>query len=373
MKKLIILLSCFATLLSACGQQQSKEEQELRGKIAQMLLVGFRGTELTEDNHIYNDIKDLKIGGIILFEYDAPTKTRPRNIESEPQLTKLISDMQAIAETKLLVSIDQEGGKVNRLKEVYGFPATVSAQYLGEVNNPDTTMLWAGRTAELLSRMGINLNFAPSVDLNVNPDNPIIGKIERSFSSDPQIVTDNARIWVSEHKKCDVISSLKHFPGHGSSKTDTHLGLTDVTETWTEDELIPYKSLIAEGVCDMIMTSHVFNAKLDPEYPATMSKAILTGLLREEMGYNGVIVTDDMAMGAIVEHYSFDEALEKTVNAGADMLILSNNGKDYDSEVAKKAVDIIYRLVGEGKIEKQTIENAYNRIVALKKAYGIIQ
>ena len=372
MKKLIILLSLFTVLLSACGQQQNKEEQELRNKIAQMLLVGFRGTELTQDNHIYNDIKELKIGGVILFEYDAPTKTRPRNITSEAQVAKLVSDMQAIAETKLLISIDQEGGKVNRLKEQYGFPPTVSAQYLGEVNNPDTTMLWADRTAELLGRMGINLNFAPSVDINVNPENPVIGKIERSFSNDPIVVTDNARIWVVEHKKCNIISSLKHFPGHGSSKTDTHLGLTDVTDTWTEDELIPYKTLISEGVCDMVMTSHVFNSKLDPDYPATMSKTILSGILRDKLGYTGVIVTDDMAMGAIVDHYSFEDALEKTVNAGADILILSNNGKDYDPEVAKKAIDIIYKLVNDGKIQKQTIEDAYNRIIALKKSYNIL-
>jgi beta-N-acetylhexosaminidase len=220
--------------------------------------------------------------------------------------------------------------------------------------------------------MKINLNFAPSVDLNINPENPIIGKMERSFSSDPQIVTDNVRIWVNEHKKCGIISSLKHFPGHGSSKTDTHLGLTDVTDTWTEAELLPYKTLIHEGVCDMVMTSHVFNSKLDPEYPATMSKAILTGILREQLGYKGVIVTDDMAMGAIVEQYSFEEALEKTVNAGADILILSNNGKEYDPEVAKKAIDIIYQFVSEGKIQKQTIEDAYNRIMALKKAYNIL-
>lgn len=371
MKKLFISLSLLAVLLSACGQQQNKEEKELKEKIAQMLMVGFRGTELTEDNHIYSDIKDLKIGGVILFEYDAPTKTRPRNVESEAQITKLVADMQAIADTKLLISIDQEGGKVNRLKENYGFPPTVSAQYLGEVNKPDTTALWADRTAELLYRMGINLNFAPSVDVNINPENPVIGKIERSFSSDPNTVAENARIWVVEHKKCGVISSLKHFPGHGSSKTDTHLGLTDVTDTWTEDELIPYKALISEGLCDMVMTSHVFNSKLDPDYPATMSKAILTGLLRDKLGYNGVIVTDDMAMGAIVEHYSFEEALEKTVNAGADILILSNNGKEYDPEVAKKAIDIIYKLIDEGKVEKQTIENAYNRIVTLKKAYSI--
>ena len=373
MKKTATLFSLLVILLSACGQQQNKEEKELKEKIAQMLMVGFRGTELTPDNHIYNDIKDLKIGGVILFEYDAPTKARPRNIESEAQLTKLIADMQAIANTKLLISIDQEGGKVNRLKETYGFPTTVSAQYLGELNNPDTTALWAGRTAELLYRMGINLNFAPSVDIDVNPENPIIGKIERSFSSDPQVVTDNARIWVTEHKKCGVINSLKHFPGHGSSKTDTHLGLTDVTDNWTEAELAPYKALISEGLCDMVMTSHVFNAKLDPEYPATMSKTILTGILREQLGYNGVIVTDDMAMGAIVEHYNFEEALEKTVNAGADILILSNNGKEYDPKVAEKAIDIIYRLADEGKIEKQTIENAYNRIISLKKTYAIQQ
>ncbi len=372
MKKLTTILALVTLMLSACAQQQSPEEKELRGKIAQMLMVGFRGTELTKDSHIYKDIKDYKIGGVILFEYDAPTKARPRNITSEAQVAKLVADMQAIADTKLLVSIDQEGGKVNRLKESYGFPKTVSAQYLGSVNNPDTTTLWADRTAELLARMGINLNFAPSVDLNVNPENPVIGKIERSFSADPEVVIANARIWVNEHKKCGVISSLKHFPGHGSSKNDTHLGLTDVTDTWSEAELLPYKTLIGEGICDMVMTSHVFNSKLDPSYPATLSKAIITGILRDSIGYNGVVVTDDMAMGAIVDHYSFEEALEKAINAGADILTLSNNGKEYDPQVAPKAIDIIYKYVKDGKISKERIDEAYNRIMELKKKYNLL-
>ena len=373
MKKLGLLLLLTPLMLSACGQNTTKkEDQELKDKIAQMLIVGFRGTELTPDSHIYNDIKELNIGGVILFEYDAPTKSRPRNITSEEQVTKLNADMQAIAKTPLFISIDQEGGKVNRLKDSYGFPVTVSAQYLGSVNNADTTAIWADRTAELLARMGVNLNFAPSVDVNVNPENPIIGKIERSFSNDPSVVANNARIWVDEHRRHGVISSLKHFPGHGSSKADTHLGLADITDTWTDAELIPYKTLITEGNCDMIMTSHVFNSKLDSVYPATLSKAILTGVLRDSLGFNGVIVTDDMAMGAIVQHYSFEDALEKTINAGADMLILSNNGKDYDPQVAQKAIDIIFTFVKDGKIPAQTIDGAYNRIMALKKTYNLL-
>lgn len=375
MKKTILILSAIAIMLGACGQskQAKLEEQQQREKIAQMLVVGFRGEALTDTSHIYRDIKDLKIGGVIFFDFDSPSKSRPRNVGSEAQLTKLVADLQAIADTKLLVSIDQEGGRVSRLKEMYGFPKTVSAQYLGTVNNLDTTAYWADRTAELLARIGINLNFAPSVDLNINPENPIIGKVERSFSADPAVVTEHARVWVREHKKYNVISSLKHFPGHGSSKSDTHLGLSEITDTWIQEELLPYKTIIAEGGCDMVMTSHVFNAKLDSVYPATLSKAILTGILRDSLGFNGVIVTDDMAMGAIVQNYSFEDALEKAINAGANLLCLSNNGKEYDPNVAPKAIDIIYKHVQDGKIAKETIESSYNRIIALKKAYGIVQ
>jgi beta-N-acetylhexosaminidase len=356
---------CFLLLLAFAPAALSAGDS-LRYRIAQMLVVGFRGTELTPENHIYSDVKNLHIGGVILFDYDAVSKTRGRNITSPEQVKKLCGDLQNLAPSKLIISIDQEGGKVNRLKASAGFPATVSARYLGRLNNADTTRYYAKKTAELLKGLGFNLNFIPCVDLDVNPHCPVIGKIERSFSAKPDIVLRHSRIWIEEHRRQGVLTAPKHFPGHGSSAGDSHLGLTDVTQTWTRRELIPYRELIKGGACDMVMVAHVFNKKLDAQHPATLSKKVVGGILRGELKFGGLVITDDMAMGAIVDSYTLEAALEKAISAGVDMLILSNNGKTYDPQAAPKAVDIVERLVRSGRISEQRIREAHARVAAVK-------
>ncbi|GHT11743.1 glycosyl hydrolase [Bacteroidia bacterium] len=330
-----------------------------------MLVVGFRGAMLTPQNHIYNDIKTLHIGGVILFDYDAINKTYERNIFSPAQVKKLCRDLQAI-DAKLLIGIDQEGGKVNRLKEKRGFAHTVTAQYLGTLNNADSTRYYAKSCAQQLKKLGFNLNFVPCVDLNINPRCPVIGGVERSFSADSKVVQTHAAIWVQEHHKQGILTSLKHFPGHGSSTKDSHKGIADVSETWTDKELQPYRYFVANPMCDMIMVAHVFNRRIDPDYPASLSQKIIQGLLRQQLKYKGLVITDDLAMGAIAEHYSLEQALEKAINAGADMLILSNNGNSYNPQLAKDAVDVIEKLVQQGRVESSGIDEAYRRIVALK-------
>jgi len=370
MKKALVLISILAYLQigTLAAQTVKSADDSLKHKIAQMLLIGFRGTELKPTMPIYKDIKELGIGGVILFDFDSPTRTRGRNIASPRQLKSLVASLKAIASVPLLVTIDQEGGMVNRLRPAYGFPPTVTAKHQGRINNPDTTAKYARATAKLLHELGFNLNFAPVVDVDVNPNCPIIGKFGRSFSADPQVVIDNARIWLIEQKKQGVIGCIKHFPGHGSATGDTHLGMVDVTHTWIEEELEPYRVLIAEGIVDVVMTAHVFNAKLDKEYPATMSKKTITGILREQMGFNGVVVTDDLAMDAMVKHYSFDEILLKAIEAGADILCLSNNGREvYDPNIARKAFDSIYKAVKAGKISPERIDESYRRIMKLKE------
>lgn len=360
LNRLLLLL-----MASFCGYAQP-DDVGLKDKIAQMLLVGFRGTELTNDNPIYHAVKTLHIGGVILFDYDVPSKSRPRNIQSSAQLTKLIAGLQQLSPAPLWVAIDEEGGKVSRLKSTYGFPHTVSAKFQGMKDDTAITAFYAAQTAATLAALGVNLNFAPCVDIDVNPDCPIIGKLERSFSIDPDKVVKHAGIWIAEHTKQSVLTCPKHFPGHGSATHDTHAGSVDVTATWQEAELIPYRKLIADNAVRLIMTSHVFNAHLDTTYPATFSKAILTGLLREQLGFTGIILSDDLAMGAIARHYPLEEALEKAINAGVDVLCLSNNGDAYDPHIADKALNIIYRLVRTGKITPQRIDQSYQRILRIK-------
>lgn len=341
------------------------EQVSLDMKIGQMLMIGFRGLEVTEDSSIVKDIKAGRIGGVILFDRDVTLKSDIRNIQSPSQVKELVRSLKSYASTKPLVAIDQEGGKICRLKTKYGFPQTVSQQYLGNLNNLDSTRFYAKQTATTLKELGININFAPVVDLNINPENPVIGKIERSFSADPDIVINHSSIVIEEHKKQKIICSLKHFPGHGSSTSDSHLGFVDVTSVWTETELEPYKKIISSGHADMIMTAHIFNSSLDPQYPATLSNNIITGTLRNTLGFKGVVVSDAMDMSAITDHYGLESAIQLSINAGVDIIVFSNN-LIYDNEIAIKVTEIIKKLIAENKISEERINESYERIMNLK-------
>jgi len=366
-KKLLLALLGTLVLLSLLAFQTGKPASpDLDEQIGQMIMVGFRGLSLAPDNPVAADIKERKIGGVILFDYDVPTKTPVRNIESPEQVGRLVRSLKDLAKTPLLVAIDQEGGRVNRLKEKFGFPPTVSAQHLGTANDPKTTRQRAEQTASTLAQLGINLNFAPVVDLNTNPENPVIGKLERSFSADPGIVTRNALAWMEGHHQHGVLCALKHFPGHGSSRADSHLGFVDVTETWTRAELEPYRQLIKAGQADIVMTAHIFNSKLDPSVPSTLSRPVITGILRGELGYQGVVVSDDMQMKAISAHYGLETAVQQAVNAGVDILVFGNNSL-FDPEIAQKAISILKQSVKDGKISPARIEESYQRIMKLKK------
>lgn len=361
-----IALLIIILFISSC-KKNDEPSVDIEDQVGQMLLIGFRGTTLTEDNHIIRDLEDYNLGGVILYEKDGPSQSRPRNIESPEQLQQLIADLKSHSREKLFVAIDQEGGVVDRLKVSYGFPASVTAQYLGHINNEDTTRYRASVIAKTLDQMGININFAPVVDLNTNPQSPAIGALGRSFSANPDTVVFHSEIFMDEHEKRNILNCCKHFPGHGSATSDSHLGLTDVTNSWNEIELEPYRQLIASGKCKMIMSAHVFNRDLDASYPATMSEKILTGILRDELGFKGIIVSDAMEMKAIAENYGLKEAIEKSVNAGCDLLVFSNNIDSYNKEIVPEVIRIIKELVDEGKITKERIQQSYNRIIKLKE------
>lgn len=361
---LAIMLFIFSI---ACKSPTESQHQEvsLETKIGQMLMIGFRGLEVTEDSSIVKDIKAGRIGGVILFDRDVALQSDVRNIQSPLQVKELVSVLKSYAPIPLIVSIDQEGGKVCRLKTKYGFAPTVSQQYLGNLNNPDSTSFYGSQTANTLRDLGINVNFAPVVDLNINPENPAIGKIERSFSADPDIVTKHSVAIIEEFNKHNIMSSLKHFPGHGSSTTDSHLGFVDVTNTWTDKELEPYRNIISSGHADIIMTAHIFNSNLDAQYPATLSKNIITGILRNSLGFKGVIVSDAMDMKAIADYYGLESAVLLSINAGVDIILFSNN-LIYDNDIAVKVTEIIKSLVAEGKITEHRINESYERIMKLK-------
>ena len=364
MKKAILLFTLLMPIF-AWAQNNPTLEQ----KMAQMLMVGFRGTEITQQSPVAQWIRDYQIGGIILFDYDVPSKSRPRNIVSKQQLKTLIGNLQSYSTTKLFIAIDEEGGNVSRLKPEYGFTRTVTPKYLGTIDKEDTTRFYAAQIARKCREVGINVNFAPAVDVDVNPKCPVIGKLNRSFSADAEVVARNARWFVEEHNKQGVLCSLKHFPGHGSSVSDTHLGLADVTDTWQDKELKPYQKLLSEVQPVVVMTAHIFNRKFDSQYPATLSAKILAKL-RNDLHFNGLIFSDDMMMNAISKSYGLEEAIQLAINAGVDVLIFSNNIDVYNADIVKDALAAMKKLVASGKITEERINQSYQRIMKAKCPSG---
>jgi beta-N-acetylhexosaminidase len=350
----------------------------LHDKIGQMLIMGFDGKKVNAQSNIIKTIIKNNIGGVILFDYDFRSKTYDKNIESPKQVKQLNKDLQYFTEQgnklyhrpnlPLLISVDYEGGKVNRLGEQYGFPPTSSAADVGK-NSVENAEVTAEFMAKTLQKAGFNLDFAPVLDVNVNPDNPIIGKKDRSFSSDPIKVGRYASIYTRHflHQKIQCV--YKHFPGHGSSTEDSHLGFVDVTDTWQSYELQPYKTMLAlKQSCGLIMTAHIVNRQLDESgLPATLSYQILTHLLRHQLHFKGVIITDDMQMKAISDHYGLDQALVLAINAGADMFIFGNNLSDKPQD-PQQVIKIIEAKVKSGEISQERINQAYERIISLKKS-----
>ncbi|KTD59689.1 N-acetyl-beta-glucosaminidase [Legionella sainthelensi] len=376
MNFIISLLLCLGISISCIACPTS--EISLRDKIGQMLLIGFEGKEVNSQSPIVKTIEKDNIGGVILFDYNYHAKNFDKNIESPQQVQQLNSNLQYFTQKAnlkhhrpqlpLLISVDYEGGKVNRLGEQYGFPPILSAAEIGK-KPPNEAEFTAEIMSQTLKNTGFNLNFAPELDVNVNPDNPIIGKKERSFSSDPKQVIRYASIYTQHFLNQKIQCAYKHFPGHGSSTKDSHLGFVDVTDTWQAYELEPFQQLLSSSAsCGMIMTAHLVNRQLDPSgLPATLSHKILTDLLRKQLHFKGVIITDDMQMKAISDNYGLEQALVLAINAGADMLIFGNN-LPAPSQDPTQVIDLIEAKVNSGEISQERINEAYKHIVALKRS-----
>lgn len=347
-------------------------EKNLSVEIGQMLMIGFRGLDAGEDSYIDMVIQDIGIGGVILFDYDVPSKRNVRNIENKERLKSLIADLQSFSSIPLFVAVDAEGGKINRLKEEYGFISMPSHEELGKGELSDTSKA-ALQLGKQLKELGFNMDMAPVVDVNINPENPIIGKLGRAFSADPMQVTWHAKEFIESLRGEGIIAVIKHFPGHGSSVGDSHLGLVDVTETYQPAELFPYHLLQSQGVMDAVMTAHIINKNVDEIYPATLSDLFIEGILRRQVKFDGVVISDDMQMASITENFGLEEAIVRAINAGSDIILLSNNSpSQYDEQLPYEVRDIIVKAVAEGRITEQRILQAFSRINNLKKEFEII-
>lgn len=360
MKKFVLCLVMMMSLNSVLNAQTLDE------KIAQMMIIGFRGTTLDSDNSIYGDIKNLKIGGVVLYDTDI-AKSGSRNIESPKQLLALTKSLQAISKTPLFIAIDQEGGNVKRLKPENGFPDTKKAFELGKINDLNQTFAEGEKIALMLESVGINFNFAPVTDVATNLRSPIIGTFFRSFSDDPEMVYLHSKEYVKAHRKHKIISTLKHFPGYGSATGAKKDGFIDVSKTWAELELIPYTKLEKDGLIDVIMVSHIYNSQLDAEYPASLSKKVITDFLRHKMGFEGVIIGESPQDKAVMDDYGLEKAIEIQVLAGVDMLQFANN-RVYHENIASKVISIVKKMIKDGKISEKRIDESYKRIMNLKKS-----
>ena len=353
-------------------------EPTLREKIGQMLIIGFQGKAINEESAIARSINEDNIGGVILFDYNQQSQTFDKNIESPEQVKKLNLQLQVLTQKfnrlhqrvdlPLFISVDYEGGKVNRLSPRYGFPYIPSPRKIGQMSLNEANIN-AKIMADTLKSAGFNLNFFPELDVDVNPENPIIGKKDRSFSSIPARVTQYAQLYSNQFLDNGIECSYKHFPGHGSSIADSHLGFVDVTETWSQQELIPFMQVLAEPRhCNMIMVAHIVNRTLDlTGLPASLSYNVITGLLRHDLQFDGVVITDDMQMKAITEYYGLSTAITLSINAGADMLIFGNQLVE-KSQDPRELIDIIEQKVKSGAILESRINEAYNRIIKMKQS-----
>ncbi|MCJ7765209.1 MAG: glycoside hydrolase family 3 protein, partial [Thiovulaceae bacterium] len=357
-----LFLTAALSVSTLFAQAGTASEPSLDKKIASLIVLGFHGTWIMPESAISKAI-EKGLGGVILFDQDPLNKMKRKNIVNAKQLEQLDGDLQSVSESRLLICVDEEGGRVARLKEKDGFQTFPSAEEVGRGDEAEARAYY-GAMAKMLAHNGVNTNFAPSVDL-LFAYNPVIAGKNRSFSSDPETVSRYASIFVEEHRKHHVLSVIKHFPGHGSSKTDSHKGFTDVTMTWSAKELEPFLQMIEAQKVDMIMTAHIFNKKLDAVYPATLSYRVNTGLLRNKMHYDGVIITDDLQMAAIHKHYSLEETVTLALNSGVDILLFAN-------QLAKPVgldtiVKVIKAQIEAGKISRKRIDEAYARVKKLKE------
>ncbi|NDI34187.1 beta-N-acetylhexosaminidase [Chengkuizengella sediminis] len=330
------------------------QNMSLEQKIGQMFICGFDGLQPTKE--IETLITKYHIGGIIYFR---------RNISSVDQVHRLSGSLQQLAKKNsnvpLFISLDQEGGMVNRIDQgVTFFPGNMA---LGATGNPDIAYQAAYISGSELRVLGINMNLAPCLDINNNPDNPVIGV--RSFGDEAKFVGNMGTAMVDGYQAANVSAVIKHFPGHGDTQVDSHLSLPEITHSLNrlkEIELVPFKQAIEHGV-DAVMTAHIMFPSVEPDRkPSTLSNKIITGLLREELNFDGVVVTDCLEMNAISEEFGIDKGAVLAIDAGADVILVSHL---FERQVM--AYDAVLKAVQEGRISEERINESVERILKLKE------
>lgn len=326
----------------------------------QCLMVGFVGSHSGDagTTALLDQLAMGQVGNVLLLG---------RNVETRAQTAELAGLLQAVAGRPILIGIDNEGGAVTRTTGKAGFSEWMTAAAVPEqLGTAETAREYYRIRAGELRQAGVNLNFAPVVDVNVNPASPAIGALGRSFSSDPAVVTTFARACIAGHHDAGLLTCIKHFPGHGSARGDTHEGFVDVTHTWTEAELLPYFELASTDKIDALMLSHVIHAAFtgSGQMPVSLSARAIE-FVRSTLRYSGPIVSDDLQMGAIAREMSDDDAAVAALEAGSDLLILANY-ESPDQDLGLRVNAALVRSVVDGRLRVERLADAARRVASLK-------
>ncbi|SIS58948.1 beta-N-acetylhexosaminidase [Salimicrobium flavidum] len=331
-------------------------EMSLDEKIGQMIFGGVSGTQMNPETR--SAIEEYHVGGLIMFG---------NNVVSAEQTVSFLNEMKAANEgnpSPLLLGVDEEGGTVTRMPpEANSLPTSRS---IGNLNDPEVAFTAGTILGEQVQELGFNLDFAPVLDVNSNPNNPVIG--DRSFGSNTEVVTNLGIQTMKGIQEEGIISVIKHFPGHGDTGVDSHLNLPQVDKSYEELrelELVPFKQAIEEGA-DVTMIAHILLPQIDQNYPASMSEEVITGILREDYDFDGVVITDDLTMGAITNQYSIADAAVQSVKAGGDLLLVA-----HDPNLVAVVFDELKAAVENGEISEDSIDESVERITELKEKYQV--
>jgi beta-N-acetylhexosaminidase len=356
---LLVVAGGFASAAIIQRDADGPTKDELYG---QLLIVGFTGTSPDDPGvrQVREDLRRGLVGGVIAFE---------RNIVDEPQLSALLAHLRNTPSAlPPFLAVDQEGGAVQRLARLSSVAREPSARWVGANTSPKEAQALYSVMAASMAKLGFNLNLAPVVDLDLGRQNPVIGRLRRSFSHDPDAVARYAGAFVKAHRAQGVLTALKHWPGHGSSVADPHVAVADVTDTWKADERAPFVALVDAGKADMIMTGHVHHRDWGEGdgRPASLSPAAIELGLRQKLGFEGVVVTDDIQMAAALAGRSLGDAIVLALAAGNDIVLIANV-LEHQADVARFGVDAIKQAVADGRLDVEALKRSYRRVVKLKQ------
>lgn len=356
------LLAAIAAAPADAGTLHPDRQMEiLSRKVGSMLMVGVAGTTpgQPDPKRVAGMIGRGEVGGVILFSHNV------RNPRQLKQLTGFLRD--AGGSVPPFMAIDQEGGYIQRLSGRKGFHSLPSAKRMVQRTLCTANRLYA-KTAQELAEHGFNLNFGPVVDLDINPRNPAIGRLRRSYGTDPELVVAYANAFINAHAAAGVLTAAKHFPGHGSAVLDPHKRVVDITKTWQPVEIEPFARLSAHGQVPMVMIGHLIHPRFsDGNRPTSLSRRAITGELRQRLGFEGIVVTDDLGMDAITERYGPETSAIMAIRAGADLLVFANQRKG-DRNLVERVTAAIVSAAVSGRLPMSSIEESVSRLSAARLA-----